>query len=317
MPKKPSQPSLDPFLTRESARYEQPIASREHLLNLIESHTVPVSQEHIAASLQYDDEQQIEALRRRLNAMARDGQIFRNRRGGFLSFDHMDLEKGYVQTHPDGFGFLTPESGGKDIFLPERQMRKLMNGDKAAVKIAVHDRRRNRKEGVLIAVLERAHQSVVGRFHRESGIEFVVPDDKRLTRDILVNRDVGHSASPGDIVLVRISEYPTFERSSQAFVGKTYARFSALARNSELPCVGDARSLGSMNAIEIVKNRNSREPDEELAASIIAHALTQGLILISAGPARNVIRVLVPLTAPFELIEEGLDILEASIRHCL
>ena len=209
MPKKPSRPSVDPFLKRESARYEQPIASREHLLNLIESHSVPVSQEHIAASLQYDDEQQIEALRRRLNAMVRDGQIFRNRRGGFMSFDHMDLEKGYVQTHPDGFGFLTPESGGKDIFLPERQMRKLMNGDKAAVKIAVHDRRRDRREGALITVLERAHQSVVGRFHRESGIEFIVPDDKRLTRDILLNRDIGHSASPGDIVVVRISEYPT------------------------------------------------------------------------------------------------------------
>jgi len=121
----------------------------------------------------------------------------------------MDLEKGYVQTHPDGFGFLTPESGAKDIFLPERQMRRLMNGDKAAVKIASYDSRRERKEGALIAVLERAHQSVVGRFHRESGIEYVIPDDKRLPQDILLNRDVGHIAKPGDIVVVRISEYPT------------------------------------------------------------------------------------------------------------
>jgi ribonuclease R len=209
MPKKPSRLSSDPFSKRESAKYEHPIASREYLLNLIETHLVPVSQEHIAESLQYDDEQQIEALRRRLNAMARDGQIFRNRRGGYLSFDHMDLEKGYVQAHPDGFGFLTPESGGKDIFLPERQMRKLMNGDKAAVKIASYDSRRDRNEGALIAVLERAHQSVVGRFHRESGIEYVIPDDKRLTQDILLNRDVGHSAKPGDIVMVRISEFPT------------------------------------------------------------------------------------------------------------
>ena len=95
------------------------------------------------------------------------------------------------------------------------------------------------------------------------------------------------------------------------------ARFNALASNPELLCVGDARSLGAMNAIEIVKNRDSREPDGDLAAAIIAHALTQGLILIGAGPARNVIRVLVPLTAPFELIDEGLDILEASIGHCL
>jgi len=94
-------------------------------------------------------------------------------------------------------------------------------------------------------------------------------------------------------------------------------RFSDLASNPELTCVGDARSLGAMNAIEIVKDRASREPDGDLAAAIIARALANGLILIAAGPARNVIRVLVPLTAPFELIDEGLDILETSIRHCL
>ena len=94
-------------------------------------------------------------------------------------------------------------------------------------------------------------------------------------------------------------------------------RFSAFAGNTDLPCVGDARGLGAMNAIEIVKDRASREPDGELAAAIIAQALAEGLILIAAGPARNVIRVLVPLTAPFELIDEGLDIIETSIRHCL
>ena len=94
-------------------------------------------------------------------------------------------------------------------------------------------------------------------------------------------------------------------------------RFSALASSPELPWVGDARSLGAMNAIEIVKDRASREPDGDMAAAIIARALAEGLILISAGPARNVIRVLVPLTAPFEQIDEGLDILEAAIRYCL
>ncbi|MCP4429884.1 MAG: ribonuclease R [Gammaproteobacteria bacterium] len=208
MPKKPSRLTRDPFEERESAKYDRPIASREYLLDLINIHKVPVSQGHITESLKYDDEDRIEALRRRLNAMVRDGQIFRNRRGGYLSFDHMDLEKGFVQAHADGFGFLTPESGGKDIFLPERQMRKLMNGDKAAVKIASYDQRRERSEGALISVLERAHQTVVGRYYCESGIEFIIPDDKRLTQDILLNRDVGHAAKQGDIVIVRITEYP-------------------------------------------------------------------------------------------------------------
>jgi ribonuclease R len=209
MSKKSKKPPQDPFHKRESANYESPIASREHLLELIKSQQVPLPLEDIAGALDYRDETRLEALRRRLQAMVRDGQLFRNRRGGYLSFDHMDLEKGFVQTHPDGFGFVRPESGGKDIFLPARQMRTLMNGDRVAVKITSFDKQRGRSEGALISVLARAHETLVGRYHRESGIEFVVPDDKRLVQDVLLNREVGHNASPGDIVLVRIIEYPS------------------------------------------------------------------------------------------------------------
>ena len=198
----------DPFKEREAQNYQRPVASREYLLELINQQTVPISLEHIAEILQYESEEDIEGIRRRLNAMARDGQVFKNRRGGFLSFQHMDLEKGYVQAHPDGFGFLTPESGGKDIFISAREMRKLMNGDKAAVKITGYDPRRERNEGHVVAVLERAHQSVVGRYYREKGIHFVIPDDKRLNDDILLSLDYEHNARQGDIVMVRILEYP-------------------------------------------------------------------------------------------------------------
>ena len=198
----------DPYQAREAKNYENPVASREFLLDLINQQTAPSSLEHILKLLKYTDEDQIEGVRRRLIAMVRDGQLFSNRRGGYLSFNHMDLEKGRVQAHPDGFGFLTPESGGKDIFLPAREMRKLMNGDRAAVKISSYDNRRERSEGHVISVLERAHQSVVGRYYREKGIQLVIPDDKRLNDDILLSPDYEHNASQGDIVLVRILEYP-------------------------------------------------------------------------------------------------------------
>ena len=209
MSKKSRNTPLDPFHEREKANYDEPIASREHLLELVKSEQVPLPLEDIAQALGYDDETREEALRRRLQAMVRDGQLFRNRRGGYLSFDHMDLEKGFVQSHPDGFGFVTPESGGKDIFLPARQMRTLMNGDKVAVKIASFDKQRGRAEGAVVSVLERAHKTLVGRYYSESGIEYVKADDKRLVQDVLLNREVGHSAQQGDIVLVRITEYPS------------------------------------------------------------------------------------------------------------
>ena len=78
-----------PFHDREKANYDEPIASREHLLDLIAAKHVPLLQEDIAQALGYDDEVSQEALRRRLQAMVRDGQLFRNRRGGYLSFDHI------------------------------------------------------------------------------------------------------------------------------------------------------------------------------------------------------------------------------------
>jgi 4-aminobutyrate aminotransferase-like enzyme len=86
------------------------------------------------------------------------------------------------------------------------------------------------------------------------------------------------------------------------------------ARNS-FDCIGDVRGLGCMNAIELVKNKETREPDGELAAKVAQIALKNGLILVTAGPTRNVIRLLVPLTASKEVVTEGLNILEASLEE--
>ncbi len=91
------------------------------------------------------------------------------------------------------------------------------------------------------------------------------------------------------------------------------ARFEAMAALPALACIGDVRGLGAMVAIEIVKDRDSRDPDGELASRAIQLALKEGLVLVGAGPERNVIRVLAPLNTPPEILDEGLDILEAAL----
>ncbi len=98
---------------------------------------------------------------------------------------------------------------------------------------------------------------------------------------------------------------------------RIHARFEAMAAGNRLTCIGDIRGLGCMNAIEVVRDRTTREPDGELTAAIMAEALKRGLILVGAGPQRNVIRVLAPLTIPFALVDEGLDILEAAMGATL
>ena len=94
-------------------------------------------------------------------------------------------------------------------------------------------------------------------------------------------------------------------------------RFRQMADNPSCNCIGDVRALGCMNAIEIVANRQTREPDGELTSEIVRIALSKGLVLVTAGPTRNVIRVLVPLSTSEEIVSEGLDILEQSISEAM
>ncbi len=80
-------------------------------------------------------------------------------------------------------------------------------------------------------------------------------------------------------------------------------------------CIGDIRGLGCMNAIELVSDSESRKPAGELTSEIVKIALSKGLVLVTAGPARNVIRILAPLSSSTEIIDEGMNILEASISE--
>lgn len=93
------------------------------------------------------------------------------------------------------------------------------------------------------------------------------------------------------------------------------SRLEALAR--ELPCIGDVRGLGAMQALELVRNPATREPDAALTAATLREAQARGLILLSCGASANVIRLLPPLTTPDAVLDEALAILETSLRAAL
>ncbi|MCW9014449.1 MAG: ribonuclease R [Gammaproteobacteria bacterium] len=199
---------VDPQAEREKGNYENPIASRELILQVVHEDGA-MSHEKLEDVLKMDSPEQKEALRRRLNAMVRDGQLIRNRRDGYVPVNEEDLIAGRVIAHPDGFGFLVPDEGDEDIFLHGRQMRTLLHGDRAVVQVSGMDRR-GRLEGAVIEVLERANSRVVGRLFIESGVAFVTPDNKRLTQDIIVPiEDIGE-AEHGQIVIVEITQQPNF-----------------------------------------------------------------------------------------------------------
>jgi ribonuclease R len=206
--KNSSRRKRDPHSDREASRYAQPIASREHILEVINDVDHPVNRDDLAGLLGIDTEDGLEALRRRLNAMTRDGQLVRNRRDCYALADRLDLVAGRVIGHQDGFGFLVPDDAGDDVFLSARQMRALFHGDRALVRITGLDRR-GRREGSVVEVLKRNTQKLVGRFYNEHGATFVSPDSKRLPQEVAVPAGETGGASHGQIVTVEIIEQPS------------------------------------------------------------------------------------------------------------
>jgi ribonuclease R len=199
--------SKDPHAQREAARYDRPIASREHILQLIADAGAPITREQLSVLLKINSEEGMEALRRRLQAMVRDGQLIRNRRSSYALVDKLDLITGRVSGHRDGYGFLLPDNGGEDVYLHARQMRQLFHGDRVVVRITGKDFR-GRREGNIVDVLECNTHKLVGRFHQESGVNFVLPDNKRIAHDIAIPADETLDAQQGQIVAVEITEQP-------------------------------------------------------------------------------------------------------------
>jgi len=204
-------PSADPHAEREARKYSSPIASREFILMLLHEHAEPMPFDEIAGALGLEGEEQREALRRRLVAMVRDGQLLLNRREGYVPVDSQNLVRGRVIAHPDGFGFLVADMGGEDVFLGPREMRALLHGDRVVARVTGVDRR-GRREGAVAEILERANQTVVGRIHAEAGVYTLVPDNSRIHQDILIPAEHIRESRHGQIAIAEIIEQPTPRR---------------------------------------------------------------------------------------------------------
>jgi len=198
----------DPFASREAAKYDNPVPSREYILDFLKQSVGPLTYEELCSAFDVQSDDAREALRRRVAAMERDGQAVRNRRNAYGPLDKMNLIKGRVIGHPEGFGFVVPAQGGDDLFLSSRQMRRVMDGDEVLVRVAGIDRR-GRSEASIVEVVEHRTRTLVGRFFIESGIHFVRPDNPRIIQDILIPADQRGEVEPGQIVVVEVTSQPS------------------------------------------------------------------------------------------------------------
>ena len=183
------------------------MASREFILQTLKKKGVPVAEQELERLL-HIGAQDRDAFSKRIAAMERDGEIMRNRRGAICVVEKLDLIRGRVQGHPDGFGFLARDDSGPDLFLGPKEMREVMHGDRVVARISGVDRR-GRPEGKIVEVLERGQQRLVGRLRSEHGILSVSAEDKRVSHEFLVPPDAAGGAKPGQVVTVEIAVQPS------------------------------------------------------------------------------------------------------------
>ncbi len=208
----------DPAAKKEAEKYQNPVPSREYILEFMAKWGAPISHPELCAQLAVQEGDSFNAVMYRLKAMCRDGQLMSNRKNEFGILKQMDLINCRIIGHRDGFGFASPEKGN-DIFISARQMRQVFDGDKVVIQPLGKDSR-GRREGKIVEVLEHNTHKLVGRFHGENGFGNLRSENQRITQEIIVLADPESRLDykNDQLVVVEITSQPSKRNLAQAKV---------------------------------------------------------------------------------------------------
>ncbi|MDR1163498.1 MAG: ribonuclease R [Candidatus Accumulibacter sp.] len=197
----------DPFLQREEQRYAHPLPSREYVVQTLAEQGKPTDFDRLCALLDVTKAEH-EGFLLRLSAMERNAQLMRNRKGAYILPERASLIAGHVEGHPDGYGFFVPDDGSEDLFLNPKQMSEVLHEDRVLARASGVDRR-GRREGKIVEILERTNTRIVGRVRAGHGITVVVPENRRISHDILIPPDRRRKFKDAQVVMVEIIEPPS------------------------------------------------------------------------------------------------------------
>ncbi|HSM61094.1 MAG TPA: ribonuclease R [Longimicrobiales bacterium] len=156
-------------------------------------------------------------LKHLLADLEADGKVYRVKGNRWALPERLDLVVGLASVTRSGDAFVRPEQGRPDVFVPSHHLGTALDGDRVVVRI--EDRPRGRSPtGRIIKVLVRAHATVVGTLHRAPRFSYVVPLDRRMTREVLLPAGEEGGADDGDVVVVRLVSFG--EDGAPALVGE-------------------------------------------------------------------------------------------------
>ncbi len=227
---------------------------RSEILDALNSAGAPLTAQELAARLDVKGGER-RALDAALTALERAGEVVQNRAGALLVAKRIALLAGRVEGHPDGHGFLEPDDGSPRVFLPPAEMREVIHGDRAAVRVSGRDSR-GRAQGTIVEVLERGNRRIVGRLHAGHGVLFLVPEDRRIAHDIVVPPAEVGRAKAGQVVTVDLIAQPSRHAQPIGRVAEVLGHYAdpgmeieIAVRKFELPHQFSKRALAAAHAL--------------------------------------------------------------------
>ncbi len=177
------------------------------------------------------------SFKRHIKSLVSSGELIQIRGHRFGLPEKMDLYVGRLQTHPAGYGFVTPEralESGGDIYISGPLLNEAMHGDRVVVRIE-RIKEGGRAEGRVIRILERANESIIGRYDRgDSGMGYVVPFDRRVLMDIFIPSGQEGGADAGQMVIVELTRWPTQTRGAVGRVAEVLGDIDAPGVDTEI-----------------------------------------------------------------------------------
>ena len=192
---------------------------KERILAYMESEGyVPIKRRDMRAmlSVPQEDREKFESL---INELIAEGRVFETKKGKLASLKDLQMATGTFIGHARGFGFVTPDAGGEDIFIPASETMGAMQKDRVLYKMLHKAEKGKKADGVIVRILERGQQRIVGTFEAGSkGYGFVVADDKKIAKDIFISRENTKGAVTGHKVVVEITDYGEDRRNPEGKV---------------------------------------------------------------------------------------------------
>ncbi|MDR0250143.1 MAG: ribonuclease R [Burkholderiales bacterium] len=190
-----------------SRRLRSHLPDEARILNAVREAGMPLLPTVLAKRLQIGTADKV-AFEAQLAQLIKRGVLFANRKGALCLPAALDVVVGTVLGHSGGYGFLKPDEGGDDLFLPPQEMFKVLHGDKVAAR-RLSRGECGRIDAEILDVLERGQRDIVGRVHQRQGVWFVVAEDRRLNQDFLLTPEGRGAAKASDIVVVEVIEPPS------------------------------------------------------------------------------------------------------------